>query len=126
MCLPARPGPLGIKMSYVRVFNPNTESELAVVVAMLEAHEIPCFTHGRNIGSIYPGIQINAFNTQSVMVPEEHVQDALELIRQFREAAPERQDARTMSWLDKLRIIVEVLLLGWFVPGNKASKGARK
>jgi hypothetical protein len=113
-------------MSYVRVFSPDTESELAVVVAMLEAHGISCFTHGRNIGSIYPGIQINAFNTQNVMVPEEQVQDALELIRQFREAAPARADSPTMSWRDKLRIIFEVLLLGWFVPGHKAAKDNRK
>jgi len=109
-------------MAFVNVFSPDTESELAVVVAMLEAHEIPSYTRGRHIGSIYPGFQINAFNTQSIMVPEEYVQDALELIRQYRETSPAHPASQTMSWPDKVRIIIEGLLLGWFVPGKRTPK----
>ena len=109
-------------MSLVRVYSPYTESEVAVISSLFEAHNIPYFIHGRNIGSIYPGLQINAYNTQSFMVPEECSQDAIELLRQFRETKTESSKPEPISWLDKMRIVIEALLFGWFVPGKRSHK----
>lgn len=71
-------------MSLVRVLSPQSESEIAVVTSLLEAHGIPVFVHGRHLGSLLPGIQIGSYNTQSIMVPEECVNDAMELLVEFR------------------------------------------
>ena len=70
-------------MTLVRVFSPQSESEIAVVTSLLEAHDIPVFVHGRHFGSLLPGLQIGSYNTQSIMVPEDRVSDALELLTDF-------------------------------------------
>jgi hypothetical protein len=104
-------------MALVRVFSPETESEVAVVTAMLEAREIPVFVHNRNLASLLPGLQINAYNTQSIMVPEECAADAIELLAEFRTASIETT-TRTVPVRERIRIVIETLLFGWFVPGR--------
>jgi hypothetical protein len=71
-------------MALVRVLSPQSESEIAVVTSLLEAHGIPVFVHGRHFGSLLPGLQLGSYDTQGIMVPEEHVKDALELLSEFR------------------------------------------
>lgn len=70
-------------MAFVQVFSPRSESEAMVVRSLLEAHDIPVFVHGRHFGSLLPGIQIGTASMQSIMVPEERVADALELLAGF-------------------------------------------
>ena len=72
-------------MALVKVLSPRSEPELAVVRSLLEAHDIPVFVHGRHLGSLFPGLQIGRYNTQSVMVPEECAAAALQLLAGFRE-----------------------------------------
>jgi hypothetical protein len=107
-------------MALVRVLSPQSESEIAVVTSLLEAHDIPVFIHGRHLGSLLPGLQIGGYNTQSIMVPEERMSDALELLAEFR-----RNDSSTTRPLrgrDRLRVVLEGLLLGWLVPGRREGK----
>jgi hypothetical protein len=101
------------------VFSPQSEPEVLVVASMLEAHGIPAFVHNRGIGSILPGVQINGYNTQSILVTEEDVPDAIELLTAFREQP--RAAVNPMRLRDKLRVLVETLLCGWFVPGSRSS-----
>ena len=113
---------LGV-MALVRVFSPQTESEVAVVTALLEAHEIPAFVHNRNFGSLLPGLQINAYNSQSVMVPEERAADAVELLAEF--MAPPSGQPIGASVGNRVRVVLEALIFGWFVPGRDRDSAAR-
>lgn len=118
-------------MAYVTVFKPDSEPELVTVVAMLEAHDIPCFVHNGALGSLYPGPQIDWFNTRAIMVPEEKVRAARELIDEF-QAQPIEPDEPSdpdnpdrPNILDEpppprsaLRVLLEVLIFGWFIPSG--------
>lgn len=75
-------------MGLVEIHSPDTEPELLAVVAMLEAHEIPCFVRNAGFGSLYPGPPIGAFNARAIMVAEEKVTEALELIDNFKAGGP--------------------------------------
>ena len=110
-----------LPMALVRVFSPHTEPEVLLATSILEAHEIPVFVHNRGIGSLLPGIQINAYNSQSVLVPEECVEDAVELLRELRQINPENS---TVPLRSKLRILMEGILFGWFVPGVRAGRAS--
>jgi hypothetical protein len=108
-------------MALVRVFSPQSESEVLVATALLDARNIPTFVHNRGIASMLPGIQINAYNTQSIMVPEEHAADAIELLAELKNpvsAAP----AAALPLRDRIRIVLEGLLFGWFVPGSRVRR----
>ena len=106
-------------MALVRVLSPQSESEVLVATALLEAHQIPTFVHNRGIASMLPGIQINAYNTQSIMVPEEHVADAVELLSELAKPEPSAAAAAPLPLRDRIRIVLEGLLFGWFVPGSR-------
>ena len=101
-------------MAMVRVFTPQTLSEATVAAALLEAHGIPVLRHNGNFAGLMPGVQINAYNSQHFMVPEEHVADALELLAPFREQTPAAAPRRGIA-----RTIFETLFFGWFVPGGR-------
>ena len=107
-------------MALVRVFTPQSASEQAVVVAMLEAHEIPTLVHNGHMASLLPGVVINAYNSSSIMVPAECVDAATELIAAFRGAEPAAPAPRNASGL-VLRNLFEFFLMGWFVPQRPAS-----
>jgi hypothetical protein len=110
-------------MALVRVLSPTSEPELAVARSLLEAHDIPVFVHNRHFGSLLPGLQINAYNTQSVMVPEECVSDALELLSEFG-ADDLTTPSAPLPWRDRVRVILEGFLFGWLVPGRREDKKA--
>ncbi len=76
----------------VNIFSPRTESELAVVVALLEAHGIRCFVQNAGFGGLYPGSFIDLYNKRSIMVAEEDVSTALELIKDFQPEDEPRSD----------------------------------
>jgi 8-oxo-dGTP diphosphatase len=107
-------------MGLVRILNPRTASEAAVVVAMLQAHEIPAFLHNGHIASVLPGVMINGCNAQSVMVPEQCAEDALELVVNFRTAPSPTGNTSVV------RNAFELLLFGWFVPAQHIPGRGRK
>ncbi len=108
-------------MALVRVLSPQSEPEIAVVTSLLEAHDISVFVHGRHLGSLLPGLQIGNYNTQSIMVPEECVTDALELLSEFRRDESGANSA-PLRWRDRLRVVLEGVLFGWLVPGRRDDK----
>lgn len=67
----------------VPVYSPLTESEAAVISAMLAAHNIPFFIRGGAFSKLYPGMQIKDYNTQTFMVPAESYELAKELLAEF-------------------------------------------
>ena len=111
-------------MALVRVFSPQSESEALTAAALLEAHEIPTFVHNRGIASVLPGTQINAYNTQSIMVPEERVADAVELLRDLSRRDEPAATSGPLPLRDKVRIVLEGLLFGWFVPGSRRKRAS--
>jgi hypothetical protein len=111
-------------MALVRVLSPQSEPELAVARSLLEAHDIPVFVHGRHLGSLLPGLQIGNYNTQSIMVPEECVTDALELPADFRRNSP-ADTTPPLRWHDRLRVVLEGIIAGWLVPGRHEDKRTR-
>lgn len=100
--------------SLVAVAAPQTESELAVILCVLEADGIPAFVHNGGFGSLHPGAQIPLYNTRRVMVPSVCREDAVTALLVLEPALPDRT-----TWRDRLRIIAELILMGWFVPGPR-------
>ena len=106
-------------MALVRVLSPESQSEIVAVVAMLEGHDIPCLVHNAGFGGLFPGPQINAYNTRAIMVPEEKAAEALELIKEYQSQPSERaESAKAKTW-GKVRNIFEFFLFGWFIPGSR-------
>ena len=63
-------------------------------------------------------------NEKTIMVHEENLESARELIAEFlKNAEPETQGASSeYSLVDKIRLVLECLLFGWIMPGRKWPK----
>ena len=110
-------------MDLVPVLRPDSEAELATVVAMLQARGVPCFVRGGGIGSLLPGVQVESFNARAIMVPEDRAKEALALIADLHGSADGGGDKPPPAQrTSKLRTLAELLLFGWFVPGRRDPK----
>lgn len=106
-------------MSLIRLVSPESDTEIIAIVALLEAHDIPCYVRGGGFGGLLPGVQINGLNTRTIMVAEEQLDLALELLRDFRAPAPASGDDVAPKGSGTLRNLLEFFLFGWFVPGSR-------
>ncbi|MGH9645095.1 MAG: putative signal transducing protein [Terriglobales bacterium] len=106
-------------MALVRLISHESDPEIIAIVAMLEAHQIPCYVRGGGFGGLYPGVQINSYNTRDIMIPEEKVTLALELLKDFQSQSHTEQAKERPRNTGRLRNLLELLLFGWFVPGSR-------
>jgi len=68
------------------------------------------------------GPQIDLLNMKTIMVPEEFRQQAQELIVDYLQATvPAHRPAHLR---DRVRIVIECLLFGWFIPGRMPCRRA--
>lgn len=112
-------------MALVTVLSPESDAEIVAVVAMLEAHEIPCYVHSAGLGGLFPGLQVEGFNSRAIMVPEEEVGLAMELLREYQSQPSEPDEAEQPKSSRKLRNVIEFLLFGWFIPGSRTRRSTR-
>ena len=109
----------------IPVYKPENQSDLAIILSILQEHDIPYFVHNGGFGSLCPGLQIELFNAQTIMVPPSAADTARKLIEDFIESKPIHETSEKMGIKDKLRIVFEGLLLGWFIPGSKRYKNSK-
>jgi len=103
-------------VALVRLVSPDSDPEIIAIVAMLEAHGIPSYVRGGGFGGLFPGVQINAYNTRDIMIPEEQVAEALELLKDYRSRSVDLEENVRPRKSGRLRNLFEFLLFGWFVP----------
>lgn len=103
-------------MEFVSVATPQTESEMAVMLSMLKAFEVPHFVHNLGFGGLYPGVQIRLYNVRKIMVAVDHAEHALELLSVFERYTTEKETDNKLKLSDKLRVILETIIFGWSFP----------
>ncbi|MBK9217012.1 MAG: hypothetical protein IPL70_00335 [Uliginosibacterium sp.] len=104
---------------FVSVAVPQTESELCVMVSLLEAHEIPYFVFNRGFGGLYPGMHMHLYNNQKIMVHAAQAREAFELLGVFRSPVENFEALHKLRWQDKLRVLVELFLGNWCFPSRR-------
>jgi CRISPR/Cas system CSM-associated protein Csm5 (group 7 of RAMP superfamily) len=107
----------------IPIYTAQTESEVAVISAMLQAYEVPYFIRGAAFSRLYPGLQIKDYNTQTFMVPVAFLELARELLRDFIQPQPQQQPADTSGAITRIfRVVIEMLLAGWVFTGKRWNK----
>ncbi len=100
-------------MTLVVAAEPQTETELAMTLCLLEAAGVPAFVSA-GVGSLYPGPHIASYNTRRVLVPAACRDQAEAALRVLTPPLPDRT-----RWSDRLRVLLEWFLFGWFVQGDR-------
>ena len=103
-------------MDFISVATPQSESELSVMVSILEANGILHFVHNRGFGGLYPGMQVPLINGQRVMVRTDCAGDASDLLAFFLLPPTDFEADIKLGLGDRLRVIAELVIGGWCVP----------
>lgn len=107
----------------IKLHSPVNEAELALIESILMGEGIPYYVHNNYLGTLRIGPPIELFNKKTIMVPPDFEERARELLADFLEKTAEPQVEWTKySILDKLRIVAEFLIFGWFIPGKRCNK----
>jgi hypothetical protein len=105
-------------MNFLPVATPQNESELAVMVSLLEANGIQYYVHNRGFGGLYPGMQIELYNVRQLMVPVEQAAEAVDLLSVFSQRPTASEDEQ-LTILDKARVFLETFIFGWSFPKKR-------
>lgn len=70
-----------------RLYTPSDESELVFLKSLFEASRMPYYVQNENFGSLYTGSFMGSLNAKTIMVPEDILEDAKDLIRSVKEDA---------------------------------------
>jgi hypothetical protein len=108
----------------VKLFSPDNEIELALIRSLLDGAAIPYFVHNDHFGTMRIGPRIDLLNKKTVMVPPLFVDQARQVLADFLEmqAQPDGMAKPVYSLADKLRMVFETLIFGWFVPGPRRTQ----
>lgn len=109
----------------IELHSPDSEGELLFLKSLLDDAGIPYYVHNERFGSLLAGPQIAHYNRKTIWVHESDREDAAALICDFldRTAADRPATARDYSFVEKLRMVGEFLLFGWFLPGRRPRSG---
>lgn len=108
----------------INLYSPNNEMELIMIKSLLDAEEINYFVKNENFGSMEAGPQIALFNKRIIMVQDDQLERASELINDYlnKTAHEEDEPGQGYSLFDKIRMAFEILLFGWLMPGKKSKR----
>lgn len=111
---PARPCP-------VELHCPRGEADLLLFRSVLDGAGILYFVKGDHFGSLTVGPTIDHYNKKTIFVhPEDH-EEAAALLAEFlaKTGGPHLSATPDLRPRDVVRMVLEVLLFGWFLPGRR-------
>ncbi len=108
----------------IKLYSPDNESELAVLKSLFEAEGIHYYVLNDHFGTLRVGPRIELFNAKIIYVHEEFYENAKGIIEDFIESTKDKSGnmKSSYSFPDKIRMIFEALIFGWFIPGNRWKK----
>jgi hypothetical protein len=108
----------------INLYSPKNELELLFIKSLFEGEKIPYYVQNDHFGSLEIGPRIPLFNAKMIMVHEEDMENAKELISEFLKTTESEThiSCPEYSLFDKIRLLFEFLLFGWIMPGRKWSK----
>ena len=111
----------------IKIYSPSNEMELSIIKSILESEAVPFFVHNDNYGSLITGPRIGLLNAKTIFVPEGSEEKARELISEYlrnteKETGTNDAERPGYSVADKIRMVIESLIFGWFMPGKRWRK----
>ena len=110
------------------LYSPDSEPELSLLKSVLEEAEVRYFVHNEAFGSLLAGPQIALYNSKTIYVHDHDYDEARDLLFEYLDktrTARRRSRHRAYKLRDKLRMLLEFLVFGWFLPGRRHERGPR-
>ena len=103
----------------VDLYYPRDAIDLMFLKSIFDAEGIEYVVRGDMFGSIRIGPQVPMYNERTFIVSADQLARAKELLQDFLNTVETTSGHKTVFTInDKLRVIFELLLFGWFIPGR--------
>ncbi len=106
------------------LYSPRTEGESALLKSIMDYSGIPYYVRNDFFASLRVGPHIDLLNVKTIMVPEECREQAQEFILNYLSTTV--PDPFPLLLRDRLRVVLEFFLFGWFVPGKMPGRKYRE
>lgn len=106
------------RINLVELYSPDTEIEVLLVKSILTEAGIDFFIQNDTFGSLTVGPRIALYNKKTVFVAADQKDEARSLIRDLHDKT-EVAEPPAYTLGDKLRMVAELFLFGWFMPGRR-------
>ena len=105
----------------IELYSPENETELVLIKSILDGEGIEYHVRNDHFGSMEIGPRIELFNAKTILVREGHHDRAKEVISDFLNttALKTKEKPPNYSLSDKIRMIFEVILFNWVMPGRR-------
>ena len=104
----------------INLYSPSDESELTLIASILGSENIPFFTHNDHFESLRIAPPIDLFNKKTIMIDKAFEEMAGKLPGDsFKTAKESEAKAPSYRLFDRLRMVFETLIFGWFIPGRR-------
>lgn len=105
----------------IKLYSPENESELAILKGLFESEEINYYVLNDHFGTMKTGPKIDLFNIKTIYVSKKHFDRAKEVLLDFLGNITKEAESfkSRYSVPDKIRMIIEMLIFNWFIPGNR-------
>ncbi|MDH4161824.1 MAG: DUF2007 domain-containing protein [Nitrospirota bacterium] len=108
----------------INLYSPQDEAELALLRSILDSENINYCVKNDIFGSLKIGPRIALYNVKMIEVQDDQYAWAKDLLSDyFEKTTADNVEHDIYSWSDKVRMVIEVLLMGWIVLGRRNSKG---
>ena len=105
----------------IELYSPENEAELLILRSIFDAEGINYYVLNDYFGTMRCGPKIDLLNAKKICVSEEDSEFAKEIISDFLQNVRDatKPFKSQYSVLDKIRMVIEAIVFGWFMPGNK-------
>lgn len=109
----------------ISLYSPQNEVDLALLKGLLDSEGINYAVKNDCFGSFKVGPRIALYNTKMIEVRDDQYETAKALLDDYlhKTAGKAGEPEIPYSLFDKIRMVIEVFILGWIVPGRRSTKG---
>jgi len=112
----------------IKLYSPENESELALIKSLFEIEHINYYVLNDHFGTLKVGPKIDLYNAKTIYVSEEDLNFAKDILLDFLESTKNgnKPFKPQYSIPDKIRMVIETLVFGWFIPGNRWNRNRKE
>lgn len=111
----------------LKLYSPENEVELLILKSIFDLEKLHYYVLNDYFGSMRVGPTIELYNEKIIYVSDSDFILAQEILDDYLSNLKNDEAVIKSQYSipDKIRMVIEILLCGWFMPGNRWARGNR-
>ena len=112
----------------IKLYSPEDESELALIKSLFELEHINYYVLNDHFGTLKVGPKVDLYNVKTIYMSEEDLDFSKNILLDFLEITKNGNKPFKCQYSipDKIRMVIEMLVFSWFIPGNRWNRNKKE